>query len=165
MSAVLISEWPLDWNRDRQIQNQRKAFLPDNYSTHPKQINLSNIEQIFLAPNITSFIQPMDGNTMKDWIGQCKSIFNHETITKLDSNSTLTALEFAKSFKLLDVIYLGKRCVDKDESVNYQEELLKSRVLLICGHSHFSSKGDFSYHVDIGFDLQTIGQLRKYGSK
>ena len=47
------------WNNKLANKGRKIALVLDNATCHPK-ITLSNIELVFLPPNTTSHIQPMD---------------------------------------------------------------------------------------------------------
>ncbi|CAG7820999.1 unnamed protein product [Allacma fusca] len=58
MVTTIFSEWLRKINK--QVQKRKILLLLDNCSSHPKDIRLSNVELLFLPPNATSVIQPLD---------------------------------------------------------------------------------------------------------
>jgi hypothetical protein len=59
MKSDIFSEFLKKLNKDMLSQNRKIALILDNCSSHPV-MTLSNIKLIFLPPNTTSVLQPMD---------------------------------------------------------------------------------------------------------
>ncbi len=87
----------------------------DNCSSHGRgmQEELKNIQLIFLPANTTSLIQPMDQGIIQNWKCHYKSELNRRMVAALDANPTLTALDSAKAFSLLNAIYLAHESWEK----------------------------------------------------
>ncbi|GAA5917852.1 hypothetical protein JCM5296_004402, partial [Sporobolomyces johnsonii] len=61
MTGELFVEWILRWNSDLVREGRHILLLLDNFAGHPRSIEgLTNITLEFLAPNMTSHIQPLD---------------------------------------------------------------------------------------------------------
>ena len=71
------------------------------------QDELKNIKLIFLPANTTSLIQPMDQGVIQNWKCHYKSELNRRIVRALELDPTLTAMETAKQFTLLNAIYLA----------------------------------------------------------
>jgi len=59
MKSDIFSEFLKKLNKEMLSQNRKIALILDNCSSHPV-MTLSNIKFIFLPPNATSVLQPMD---------------------------------------------------------------------------------------------------------
>ena len=59
MTSEIFQNWLEKWNNKLANKGRKIALVLDNATCHPK-ITLSNIELVFLPPNTTSHIQPMD---------------------------------------------------------------------------------------------------------
>ena len=69
--------------------------------SHPKHLELSNIEVVFLPENTTSLIQPMDQGIVKNFKGHYRSKLHHRIINSMDLNPDLTLIEGQKQVSLL----------------------------------------------------------------
>ena len=66
MTCSIFEEWLRQWNSTLLAENRKIALILDNSSAHP-QLKLSNIELIFLPPNVTSIIQPCDQGIIRNF--------------------------------------------------------------------------------------------------
>ena len=79
-------------------------LLLDNAPGHPREIQHPNVEVVFLPPNTTAFIQPLDQgiiNTFKTFY--IKQTFE-KLLTEMDNDRTLTVPEVWKKFTILDCV-------------------------------------------------------------
>lgn len=60
MTSDIFKEWLKIWDQELKKQNRKILLLIDNCPSHPAIQNLRNIELVFLPPNMTSVLQPMD---------------------------------------------------------------------------------------------------------
>ena len=102
--------WVATWNCPRHnVQGQDKIFLFEEKikvlkclePSHPKHLELSNIEVVFLPENTTSLIQPMDQGIVKNFKGHYRSKLHHRIINSMDLNPDLTLIEGQKQVSLL----------------------------------------------------------------
>ena len=102
--------WVATWNCPRHnVQGQDKIFLFEEKikvlkclePSHPKHLELSNIEVVFLPENTTSLIQPMDQGIVKKFKGHYRSKLHHRIINSMDLNPDLTLIEGQKQEFLL----------------------------------------------------------------
>ena len=77
------------------------------------QDQLKNIKLIFLPANTTSLIQPMDQGVIQNWKCHYKSDLNKRIVRSLEADPTLTALESAKTFTLLNAIHMAHDAWEK----------------------------------------------------
>ena len=60
MDSILFEEWVLEVNRRFTKEGREIVLFDDNCPAHPSIDNLVSTELIFLPPNTTSKLQPMD---------------------------------------------------------------------------------------------------------
>ena len=60
MDSVLFEEWIREMDTKFTKEKKKVALIIDNCPAHPTIDNLKSIEVIFLPPNTTSKLQPMD---------------------------------------------------------------------------------------------------------
>ena len=60
MDSILFEEWVLEVNRRFTKEGREIVLFVDNCPAHPSIDNLVSTELIFLPPNTTSKLQPMD---------------------------------------------------------------------------------------------------------
>ena len=67
ITATLFQEW-LEWFNDRLRKQKKVCLLLDNCTAHKIENNgLQFIELVFLPPNTTSYIQPLDQGIIKNF--------------------------------------------------------------------------------------------------
>lgn len=82
-------------------------LILDNCSSHPK-MNLTNIEMLFLPPNTTSILQPLDLGIIKN--------FKHNYRKSL-VNISLDSLELKKELPKINVLEAINMCYSSWQSV------------------------------------------------
>ena len=65
MAGVLFEEWVRKLDSSFRPQSKKVALLIDSCPAHPKIKNLMKINLIFLPPNTTSVLQPMDQGVIR----------------------------------------------------------------------------------------------------
>ena len=79
-------------------------LILDNAPGHPKDLNHPNVEIVFLPPNTTSIIQPLDQGIISTF----KAFYIRQTfqliLDKMDSNPNMTVTELWKNFSILNCI-------------------------------------------------------------
>ena len=65
MTGELFEEWVKGLDRGFRVKDRRIALLVDNCPAHPTIEGLTNIHLIFLPPNTTSVLQPMDQGVIR----------------------------------------------------------------------------------------------------
>ena len=112
MTGEWFTKWLNKWDAELRCKRRRICLLVDNCSAHPSKIALTNIELKFLPPNTTSLIQPLDMGVIKNWKGHYRSRLNSRVIAALDADPDRRAVDVAKTFNVLDAIYLAKESWD-----------------------------------------------------
>ncbi|XP_063896995.1 tigger transposable element-derived protein 4-like [Helicoverpa armigera] len=60
MTADIFTKWVRAWDRELTKKNKKILLLVDNCPAHPHIADLKSITLVFLPPNTTSVLQPMD---------------------------------------------------------------------------------------------------------
>ena len=60
MTALLFNLWRKEWKNGLKLKSRKILFILDNCPAHRTSDVYSNIEIIFLPPNSTGILQPMD---------------------------------------------------------------------------------------------------------
>lgn len=81
MTSRLWHEYLRSWNEELKLQGRKICLIVDNCSAHPKDCigKYEMIEIIFLPPNVTSLIQPMDAGI----ISVLKHLFRTGLVARL----------------------------------------------------------------------------------
>lgn len=79
MTHDLFTEWLIDLNADMKRQKRKIAMFIDNCSAHNDPPALSHVQVIFLPPNTTSKLQPLDQGIIKVF----KGFYRSEIVKKL----------------------------------------------------------------------------------
>ena len=60
MNSQIFEEWVRKLDRTFRMEGRKIALLIDNCPAHPSDSDLTNVQLVFLPPNATSVLQPMD---------------------------------------------------------------------------------------------------------
>lgn len=103
----MFTRWLKNWDYILKQQKKKIALISDNCSSHPKDVNLTNIELFFLPPNTTSLMYPLDQGIIKVWKGFYRSKLNRRIIAALDTDGNMSATDVVKTVSLLDVLHMA----------------------------------------------------------
>ena len=67
MTFVIFQDWLFAWDRELRSNNWHICLLVDNATSHPNSVELTNIRLVFLPPNTTSLVQPMDQGVIRNF--------------------------------------------------------------------------------------------------
>ena len=103
MTSELFSFWLKDLNKKMMMEKRKILLLVDNAACHNSglELELSNVEVVFLPKNTTSIMQPLDMGIIQATKAHYKSNMSREVIKELDKCETATALELSKRLTLL----------------------------------------------------------------
>ena len=65
MNSEIFEEWVRKLDRKFRADNRKIALIIDNCPTHPSISNLTNVQIVFLPPNMTSILQTMDQGVIR----------------------------------------------------------------------------------------------------
>ena len=60
MTSAIFSDWLINFDREIGTSNRKIALILDNTPSHYITASLLNIELIFIPPNMTFHLQPLD---------------------------------------------------------------------------------------------------------
>lgn len=92
---------------DRELGNRRILLFVDNAASHKLDIELKNITVVFMPPNVTSLIQPLDQGIIR----AAKAHYRTQLVRKMIKavEQGMSTVEFAKSIDLLKASHMLKR--------------------------------------------------------
>lgn len=126
MTGELMAEWLMQFDR-KMIREKRKILLfLDNACSHPRDIKLQNIKLIFLPPNCTSVVQPLDQGVIKSFKAFYKTFIVKQLLITI--NAAESAQELTKKIHVLDAIYLIKNAWDRVTKNTIQNCFIKSGI-------------------------------------
>ena len=99
MTAKLFEDVLREWNGRLGQQGRRVLLCLDNFSGHPPELQLDNIQLLFFPPNTTSNSQPMDQGIIKNLKHHYKKILLRRRLEAMDMGK-----EF--EFTLLDALHV-----------------------------------------------------------
>ena len=106
MTGQIYTNWLQNWDRSLRIAGHKVLLLDDNCTAHRGIDDLTNIEVVFLPPNTTSLIQPMDQGIIKCLKGYYRVKLHERMITELDLDISRKATDVIKTVTLLDAVNL-----------------------------------------------------------
>ena len=101
MSGVLFEEWVRKLDSSFRAQSKKVALLIDNYPAHPETKNLTNIDLIFLPPNTTSVLQPVDHGVIRSLKAHYRKKVVPLCIKAVESNKPLPKISILQAMKHL----------------------------------------------------------------
>ncbi|GBN80184.1 hypothetical protein AVEN_96301-1 [Araneus ventricosus] len=108
MTSNIFKEFLLKW--DKELKDEKIVLLLDNCSAHPaeEELHLKNIKLVFLPPNTTSIIQPLDQGIIRSFKFHYRKTFVQQIIKDINSHNSsdsLTANKLSKSLSILDSMH------------------------------------------------------------
>ena len=107
MTASLFEEWLKGW--DQELRKGKKALLTiDNCPAHPlvESMGLSNLKVVFLPPNMTAVLQPLDQGIIHTFKARYRKEICQRILTELDGEASTSATDLSKKITLLDSLAL-----------------------------------------------------------
>jgi hypothetical protein len=109
MTGDLFQQIIERFNREMKSQNRSVLLFIDNCSAHPSTLKFSNVKIIFLPPNTTSALQPMDQGVIRS----LKAAYRRQLVLKqLDLIETNMDPDSNK-INILDAIHMLSRAWDE----------------------------------------------------
>lgn len=92
---------------DRELGNRKILLFVDNAACHKLDVELKNIHVIFMPPNVTSLIQPLDQGIIRAAKAHYRTQLVRKMIKAVEQDTS--AIEFSKSIDLLKACHMLKR--------------------------------------------------------
>ena len=84
MTSSLFEDYLKKWDTELLKKHKKVALVLDNCPAHPK-LTLKNIELVFIPPNVTSLIQPLDQGIIKSFKTYYRSAMRRPIIQCIDA--------------------------------------------------------------------------------
>uniref|UniRef100_A0A2H1W5C7 SFRICE_029010 n=1 Tax=Spodoptera frugiperda TaxID=7108 RepID=A0A2H1W5C7_SPOFR len=105
MTSDIFVKWVRNWDRDLTKQKKKFLLLVDNCPAHPSIGDLKSITLIFLPPNATSVLQPMDQGIIRALKSNFRKNLVLKIVANLDANVDTNAGKHPK-IMILDAILI-----------------------------------------------------------
>ncbi|XP_041082893.1 tigger transposable element-derived protein 4 [Polyodon spathula] len=172
MTGEIWEEWLKKIDNIMRAKKRMILMLCGNCAAHVNYVRLTNIKLVFLPPNNTSLIQPMDQGIIANFKKQYRSLFLRQLVNTIDSTeSDATAVQEAGKLTLLDSLHLQREAWNKITELtiancyrraSFIKQLYQAELPVIDGEDNsdvFVPAGmeleDFSRYVAIDNDLAT----------
>lgn len=86
MTCVIFSEWLEEFDILMGRMNRKAALILDNAPSHRHHLKLRNTVTIFIPPNLTSHLQPLDAGIIQNLKAFYKKTLTLEAIKNFDAN-------------------------------------------------------------------------------
>lgn len=102
MTTDIMSDWLVDLDKRMKKKSRNILLFLDNATSHPDDLKLKNVKLVFLPPNATSVLQPLDLGIIRSFkVGYRKLLLRH-VLSQI--SSCKSSEELAKSVSVLDAI-------------------------------------------------------------
>ena len=102
MTATLFQEW---FNDRLRKQRKKVCLLLDNCTAHKIENNgLQLIELVFLPPNTTSYIQPLDQGIIKNFKHYYRRQMLQKIVLTIDAGENCTVTDVVRSISVVDAV-------------------------------------------------------------
>ena len=104
MTSEIMKELLNKLNRKMRNQGRHIILFLDNPGCHPSDVkdSYSNIKMVFLPPNTTSRLQPLDAGIIKNFKVRCRKLLLKFVVSHFNSRST--AAEIVNTDDVLQAI-------------------------------------------------------------
>ena len=105
MDSVLFEEWIREMDTKFTKEKKKVALIIDNCPAHPTIDNLKSIELIFLPPNTTSKLQPMDQGVIRSLKAYYKALALQRLVVAINKGKDLPVFSILDAMKMLDLAW------------------------------------------------------------
>ena len=105
MDSVLFEEWIRKMDTKFSKEKKKVVLILDNCPAHPTIDNLKSIELIFLPPNTTSKLQPMDQGVIRSLKAYYKASSLQRLVVAIDKGKDLPVFSILDAMKMLDLAW------------------------------------------------------------
>ena len=110
MTGDIWKEWLKKLDKQMRLKKRKIVMLCDNCAAHSSDVKLTNVKLVFMPPNTTSLIQPMDQGVIANFKQHYRSLVLRHLmgIMEMDENEGKRAAEVARKLTLLDSLHMQK---------------------------------------------------------
>ena len=101
MDSQIFEEWVRKLDRTFRMEGRKIALLIDNCPAHPSVSNLTNVQLVFLPPNTTSVLQPIDQGVIRSLKAHYRGRVVRRLCRALDKTKTLPKISILQVIKIL----------------------------------------------------------------
>ena len=105
MDSILFEEWVREVDRCFTKERRKIVLLVDNCPAHPFIDNLVSTELMFLPPNTTSKLQPMDQDVIRSLKAHCKTMSIKKLIEAIEKKKALSEFSILDAMQMLDLAW------------------------------------------------------------
>ena len=105
MDSTLFEEWAREVDRRFTKEGREIVLLVDNCPAHPSIDNLVYTELIFLPPNTTLKLQPMDQGVIRSWKAHYKTMSIKKLIEVIEKKKTFPEFSILDVMQVLDLAW------------------------------------------------------------
>ncbi|XP_060810034.1 tigger transposable element-derived protein 4-like [Amyelois transitella] len=105
MTSDIFVKWVRDWDRELNKKKKKILLLVDNCPAHPSVSDLRSITLVFLPPNTTSTLQPMDQGIIRALKSNFRKNLVLKIIASLEANKDACSAKNPK-ITILDAILM-----------------------------------------------------------
>lgn len=105
MDSVLFEEGIREMDTKFTKEKKKVALIIDNCPAHPTIDNLKSIGLVFLPPNTTSKLQPMDQGVIRYLKAYYKYLALQRLVVTIDKGKYLPVFSILDAMKMLDLAW------------------------------------------------------------
>lgn len=147
MTSAIFEEEIRKWGKQLSKTQKKILLLIDNCPAHPNLDNLTNIKLVFLPPNSTSVLQPMDQGIIRSLKCHYRKLLLKKIIVDLEDNN--------QHITLLDAVDLLERA---------WREISSSTIANCFRHSKLSENVNENETVDDEDDIPLSELVKQWNS-
>ncbi|XP_029653905.1 tigger transposable element-derived protein 4-like [Octopus sinensis] len=122
MTAEIFEEMLQTWDGQLGQQNRKVLLCLDNFSGHPSDVHLDNIQMLFFSPNTTANSQPMDQGIIQNLKHHYKKLLLSRRLEAMDEEN-----EF--KFTLLDSLHVARRAWEQVSELTIKNCFAKAKFI------------------------------------
>ncbi|CAH3998250.1 unnamed protein product [Pieris brassicae] len=111
MTSQIFEKWLRSWDAELKSGGNKILLLVDNCPAHSVVSNLKCIKLVFLPPNVTSVLQPMDQGVIKALKTQYRKLIVYKQVLQMIQN--IENSKDTQSLSVLDAILMISEAWDK----------------------------------------------------
>ena len=104
MNASLFGEWLKEWNEELRRKGEKALLLVDNCMAHSLHEDLEHLQVVFLPPNTTSILQPLDQGIIRAFKAHFRRSMVLNLLQEIDDQENNDSTSLAKKLSVLDGI-------------------------------------------------------------